>query len=83
MASKFEQELSRMVESVGRDEVTPMSFRTLVGGLRGLLAAIGREGLEQLLQAKDAARSSIEFAGERLRHRGVSEGKWISLVGRM
>ena len=81
MASKFEQELSRMVESVGREEVTPMSFRSLVGGLRGLLAAIGREALEQLLQAKDAARSSIDVAGERLRYRGKSGREWLTPFG--
>jgi hypothetical protein len=83
MARKFEQELSRMVESVGREDITPMSFRGLVGGLRGLLAAIGRETLGQILQAKDAARSSIDVAGERLRYRGMSESEWLTPLGRI
>lgn len=83
MARKFEQELLRMVESVGREDITPMSFRGLVGSLRGLLAAIGRETLEQVLQAKDAARSWIDVAGERLRYRGKSGSEWLTPFGRI
>lgn len=56
ISRKFEQELARMVESVGGEAMTPMRFRGLVGELRGLLAGIGRETIEQILQAKDEAR---------------------------
>src|SRR5882762_2780740 len=72
ISRKFEQEFSRLVESVGREGITPMSFRGLVSGLRGLRAAIGRESIEQILQAKDDVRPSIEVSGERLRYRGLS-----------
>jgi hypothetical protein len=33
IARRFEQELARMVESVGREDITPMSFRGLAGSL--------------------------------------------------
>jgi hypothetical protein len=72
-----------MVESVGREAVTPMSFRGLLSGLRGLLAGIGRETIEQILQAKDEARSSIEVAGERLRYRELSAAEWLTPFGKI
>ena len=72
-----------MVESLGREEITPTSFRGLMGGLRGLLAAIGRETLEQVLRAKDATCPSIEVSGERLRYRGLSASEWLTPFGRI
>jgi hypothetical protein len=83
IARKFEQELSRMVESLGCEDITPMRFRGLLGGLRGLLAAVGRETLERVLQAKDVARSSIEVDGELLRYRGMSGRAWLTPFGRI
>jgi hypothetical protein len=83
ISRKFEQELARMVESVGREEVTAMSFRVLLSGLRGLLAAIGRETIEQVLQAKDEVRASIEVSGERLRYRGRSAAEWLTPFGKI
>lgn len=83
ISRKFEQELTRMVDAVGRETVTPASFRVFVSGLRGVLAAIGRETIEQVLQAKDEVRSSIEVAGERLRYRGISESEWLTAFGRI
>lgn len=60
-----------------------MRFRGLLGGLRGLLATVGRETLERVLQAKDVARSSIEVDGERLRYRGMSGRAWLAPFGRI
>ena len=49
IARKFEQKLAQMVDAVGRETVTPTSFRMFVSGLRGVLAAIGcRRGRRQL-----------------------------------
>jgi hypothetical protein len=83
IARKFEQELARMVASVGQEEVTPASFRGLVRGLRGLLAAVGREAIEQLLQGKDEPRSAIEVEGERLRYRGMVAREWLTPFGKV
>jgi hypothetical protein len=83
IARKFEQELARMVESVGHEQVTATSFRGLVSGLRGLLAAVGRETIEQVLQAKDEPRSAIEVNGERLRYRGMVECEWLTPFGKI
>jgi hypothetical protein len=82
IARKFEQELARMVQGVGREAMTPVSFRGFVGGLWGMLAAIGRETLEQLLQAQDEARPSVEVGGERLRYRGMVEAEWLTPFGK-
>jgi len=51
-----------------------MRFRGLVGELRGLLAGIGRETIEQILQAKDEARPSIEVyhASENLKKAAIA-----------
>jgi len=83
ISRKFEQELARMVESVGGEAMTPMRFRGLVGELRGLLAGIGRETIEQILQAKDEARPSIEVDGKRLRYRGISASEWLTPFGKI
>jgi hypothetical protein len=83
ISRKFEQELARMVESVGCEAMTPMRFRGLVGELRGLLAGIGRETIEQILQAKDEARPSIEVDGKRLRYRGISAAEWLTPFGKI
>ena len=75
VARKFEQELGRMVEELGLEEVTPCRFRDFVGGMRVLLAAIGREALAQVLEATDTPRPWIERDGHRLRFRGHSESE--------
>lgn len=80
---KFEQEITRMVEAVGREDLTAVSFRGFVGDLRSMLAAIGRETLEQMLQAKDEPRSSIEVDGERRRFRGIVEAEWLTPFGKV
>ncbi|MBX3464018.1 MAG: hypothetical protein KF830_12670 [Planctomycetes bacterium] len=72
-----------MVESVGGEAMTPMRFRGLVGELRGLLAGIGRDTIEQILQAKDEARPSIEVDGQRLRYRGISASEWLTPFGKI
>ena len=53
VSRKFEQELGRMVEDLGLEEVTPSRFRAFVGSMKGLLAAIGREALVQAIEATD------------------------------
>jgi hypothetical protein len=80
---KFEQEITRMVEAVGREDLTAVSFRGFVADLRTMLAAIGREALEQVLQAKDAHQSAIEVGGERRRFRGVVEAEWLTPFGKI
>jgi hypothetical protein len=82
IARKFEQELARMVDEVGREDLTAVNFRGFVSGLRSVLAAIGRETLEQVLQAKDAARASIEVGGERRRYRGTVAAEWLTPFGK-
>jgi len=82
VARKFEQELARMVGELGREELTPMAFRGFVSGLRGVLAAIGRETIEPVLQAKDEVRSSVEVAGEQRRYRGSVEAEWLTVFGK-
>lgn len=83
ISRKFEQELSRMVESVGREELTQVSFRLMIKGLRGLLAGIGRETIEQILRAKDEARPAVEIGEERLRYRGTSAAEWLTPFGKI
>lgn len=83
ISRKFEQELSRMVESVGSEAMTATRFRGLVGELRGLLAGVGRETIEQILQAKDEARPSVEVEGKRLRYRGISAAEWLTPFGKI
>lgn len=83
IARKFEQELARMVGEIGREELKPASFRGFVVGLRGLLAAIGRETIEQVLQEKDTVRSWVEVAGEQRRFRGTVEAEWLTMFGRL
>ena len=83
VARKFEQELGRMVEELGLEEVTPCRFRDFVGGMRVLLAAIGREALAQVLEATDTPRPWIERDGHRLRFRGHSESEWMTAFGKV
>ena len=83
IACKFEQELGRMVESLGRETMTPSSFGSFVSGLRGLLAALGRETLEQVLQSKDEVNPAVVVAGERLRYRGMAESEWLTPFGKV
>lgn len=72
-----------MVEKLGLEEVTPPRFRDFVGGMRVLLAAIGREALVQVLEATDTARPWIEQGGQRLRFRGHSEIEWLTAFGKV
>jgi hypothetical protein len=83
IARKFEQELARMVEKVGREAMTQARFLGFMSGLRGVLAAIGRETIEQVLQAKDEVRPSVEVDGERRRYRGTVPAEWLTVFGRV
>ena len=83
VARKFEQELERMVAELGLEDLSPTRFRSFVGSLRSLLAAIGRDALTQVLESADEARSSVERAGQRMRYRGFAECDWLTAFGRL
>lgn len=83
VSRKFEQELGRMVEDLGLEEVTPSRFRAFVGSMKGLLAAIGREALVQAIEATDESRPWVERDGQRLRFRGHSESEWLTAFGKV
>ncbi len=80
---KFEQELGEMVEKLGADELTPFGFRRFLGGMRSLLAGIGRDAITQIVEDRDIRCSSIDVDGERLRYRGLSEREWLSPFGKI
>lgn len=83
VAGKFEQELRQMVDGLGREELTPVRFREFLGGMRTLLAAIGREAVVQALEATDRARAYVEVSGRRARFRGLSEREWLTAFGKI
>lgn len=72
-----------MVAKIDREAMTPASFGGFVSGLRGLLAAIGREAFEQVLQSKDEVQPAVMVAGERLRYRGMAECEWLTPFGKV
>src|SRR5436190_15997888 len=80
---KFEQGLQQMVEKLGREEVNPVGFREFLGGMRTLLAAIGREAVVQALEATDRARAFVEVSGQQARFRGFSEREWLTPFGKI
>ena len=72
-----------MVEKLGREEVSPVRFREFLGGMRTLLAAIGREAIVQALEATDKARAFVEVSGQQARFRGLSEREWLTHFGKI
>lgn len=83
VARKFEQGLQQMVERLGREEVSPIRFREFLGGMRTLLAAIGREAVVRALEATDTARAFVEVSGQQARFRGLSEREWLTPFGKI
>jgi hypothetical protein len=83
IARKFERELERMVAELGREDLTPTRLRSFVGGLKSLLAVIGRDALVGALESADTPTPTVERDGQRLRYRGLAEGEWLTAFGRI
>jgi Uncharacterised protein family (UPF0236) len=82
-ARKFEQGLLQMVEKLGREEMTPVRFREFLGGMRALLAAIGRETIVQILEAADKPHAVVAVSGRRARFRELSKREWLTAFGKV
>ena len=82
-ARKFEQGLLEMVEKLGREEITAVRFREFLGGLRVLLAAVGREAIVRVLESADIARTAIDVSGRPARFRGLSKREWLTAFGKV
>jgi hypothetical protein len=83
IARKFERELERMVAELGREDLTPTRLRSFVGGLKSLLAVIGRDALVGALESADAPSPTAERDGQRLRYRGLADCEWLTAFGRI
>ena len=80
---KFEQELSDLVRKTTSDTMTPVRFRSLLGGVQELLMATGRDVMQRLVEELDEPRAALEFGGERLRYRGMATREWLSPFGKI
>lgn len=83
IARKFEQELGEMVAKVGLEEMAPARFQDFLGGLKALLAAVGRDAVVQTIEALDAPRPAVERDGQLLRYRGLSDREWLTAMGKV
>lgn len=83
VSRKFEHELRRMVEALGREEVTPVRFREFLAGMRTLLALIGREAIVRAIEAADEVHSAVLVSGRRARFREVAKREWLTAFGKI
>ena len=83
VSRKFEQELRQVVEKLGCEELTSVRFREFLGGMRTLLAAIGREAIVRAIEATDEARATVLVSGQRARFREVSKREWLTAFGKI
>lgn len=83
LVRKFEQELSRLVSEHGAEELSPLRFRRLIGGMQSMLQGVGREALTQWIESQDAPVASVEVDGLKLRFRGSAEREWLSPFGKI
>jgi len=83
LTCKFEQELCKVVASIGCEEFTPPSFAGALSGLRAMLDGIGRDALLGLLKERDVASPSIDVDGRCARFRESSEREWLTAFGKI
>jgi len=83
LTRKFEQELSKVVATVGSDAFTPPLFRSVLSDLKCMFDGLGREAVTQLLSNQDPARAGIDVDGCRMRFRDVSKRAWLTVFGKI
>ncbi|MEQ1713641.1 MAG: ISKra4 family transposase [Nitrospira sp.] len=80
---KFEQELSLLVAEHGAEDLSPLRFRRLIGGMQSMLQGVGRDALTKMLESLDVPVASVEVDGIKLRFRGTAEREWLSPFGKI